>query len=225
VLYNGERMARSLTFYQIYYEDSQLGELYPFAKPFKNETLTPYFENSVIAQLVPQCDTDLISVCSWKLRAKRIDCSRQLLNRPLEYERIVNEDYDIAVLTPRSSSHKALHMAAHWHKEAWVNAINDLRGFIKVPKEVTTAIYENHFIATRSVYAAYVADCLSPVMQYARDRSAYYADSGYVRRKTPEEAARYMELTGRKDWPILPFILERLFSIWIEGQKLKIVNI
>jgi hypothetical protein len=226
VLSKGERMAaeRTLNFYQIYYDDSQLAELYPFAIPYKNETLHTSFENSVIQTLVPQSTADLISVCSWRLRQKREDMW-VLKDKGLSYEKITKEDYDVAVLTPRSPSHKPLHMASMWHGKAWDDAISDLRSFIKIPRELSKAIYENHFIATRSVYHAYVADCLSPVMEYCRTREVYYADSGYARRKTPEERDRYYHTTGRRDWPIMPFILERLFSIWIHGKQLKIINL
>jgi len=46
VFYNGEGMAKTLEFYQIYFEDGQLKHLYPFAIPYKNTDLTLYFENS-----------------------------------------------------------------------------------------------------------------------------------------------------------------------------------
>jgi len=39
-------------FYQIYYHDSQIEKLYPFAIPYFNETLTIFFENSVIKDVV-----------------------------------------------------------------------------------------------------------------------------------------------------------------------------
>jgi hypothetical protein len=215
---------KTLDFYQIYYDDTQLTELYPFSIPYKNTTLTPYFENSVIAEIVPKSDSDYVGVCSWRLAKKREDMW-VLKDKSLTYEKIVNTDFDIAVLTPRSSSHKALCMASVWHGKAWDDAINDLRSFIKIPKEVTTAIYENHFIATRTIYHAYVTDCLSPAMEWVRDRDVYYADSGYARRKTQEERDAYYNRTGNKDWPILPFILERLFSIWIEGKGFKLINL
>ena len=64
-------MDNEISFFQIYYNDSQLTELYDFAIPYKNLTLTPYFENSVIAELVPKCQSKKIAVCSWRLREKR----------------------------------------------------------------------------------------------------------------------------------------------------------
>lgn len=215
---------KTLDFYQIFYEDWQQDHIYPFATPYKNETLTPFFENSVIAKLVPQSSADLISVCSWRLKEKRNDMFR-LTDKSLSYEKITNEDFDVAILTPRSASHKPLLMASAWHGKAWDDALNDLRNFIKVPKEVSRAIYENHFIATKEVYHEYVNKCLLPCMDYIRDRSVYFEDSGYARRKTPEEREKYTKTTGLSDWPIAPFILERLFSIWVEGKGFKLINL
>jgi hypothetical protein len=214
----------TLDFIQIIYDDEQLSELYPFAAYYKNETLTPYFENSVIKDLVPACESDLISICSWRLKKKRNDMWR-LTDKTLTKEKILQSDFDIAILTPRSASHQALLMASNWHGESWDKAISDLRNFIKVPKEVTHAIYENHFIATKEIYHEYVHTCLTPCIEYIADRPIYHTDSGYAKRKTPSERKRYTEITGRLDWPIAPFILERLFSIWIEGKGFKIINL
>jgi hypothetical protein len=215
---------RTLSFIQIIYDDEQLSELYPFAAYYKNETLTPYFENSVIKDLVPALESDLISICSWRLKKKRNDMWR-LTDKTLTKEKILRSDFDIAILTPRSASHQALLMASNWHGESWDKAIADLRNFIKIPKEVTHAIYENHFIATKEIYHEYVSTCLIPCIAYMESRELYLADSGYSKRKTPEERRRYTEITGRLDWPIAPFILERLFSIWIEGKGFKIINL
>lgn len=221
----------TLDFFQIYYDHSQLEKLYPFAIPYHNEKLTPYFENSVIADLVPKSDADLVSVCSWRLMQKRGDMFR-LKDKTLTLDKIFNTEFDIAVLTPRSPNHQPLSMAAQWHGEAWINGFHDMSMFlyrelkIRVPEELTHTIYENHFIAKRSIYTDYISKCLNPVIHYMEalgESSIYMADSGYARRKNEEERKRYTERTGRKDWPIAPFLLERLFSIWIEGKGYKVI--
>jgi hypothetical protein len=219
-------MARSLEFYQIYYRDEQKANLYDFAIPYFNETITDYFENSVIASVVPMAEADLVSVCSWKLKYKRMDRAMHLKGKiDLKREEIESADFDIAVLTPVSSSHKALHMAKNWHGEPWIKAIEALREFIKVPHELNHPIYENHFIATREIYVDYVNSCLAPCMDFIRNRTEFFEDSGYAKRKTSEEVKAYQQKSGRKDWPIAPFILERLFSIWINSKNFKLINL
>jgi hypothetical protein len=216
---------KTLDFFQIYYADEQREHLYPFAIPYKNERLTPYFENSVIAELVPKSEADYISVCSWRLKEKRNDRIMQLKDTSLSYEKIVEKDFDVAVLTPVSKSHQALHMAKHWHGEPWINAIDKLKDFIKVPRELSTIIYENHFIARKEIYHEYVHRVLLPCLNFMSLHSVFYADADYAKRKTEIERERYKQNSGRADWPIAPFILERLFSIWIEGKGFRIVNV
>lgn len=217
-------MAKSLNFVQIYFKDEHKKEIYDFATPYLNTILTPYFENSVISELVPNCDADYVSVCSWRLKKKRGDMFR-LEDKTLTKEKIVNSEFDVAILTPRSPSHDALGMAVHWHGKAWVDAINDLKSFIKIPNKLNHVIYENHFVARREIYFDYVHSMLRPCIDYMQSNDIYFADAGYAKRKTAEEAEEYRKLTGRNDWPIAPFVLERLFSIYINGKKLNVVNI
>jgi hypothetical protein len=219
-------MARSLDFIQIYYREEQKSEMYDFAIPYLNETLTPYFENSVISDLVPKSNADLISVCSWRLRKKRTDRAMQLRGATdLSEDKIIHSDFDVAVLTPVSSSHQALLMAEQWHGEVWVKAINKLREFIKIPRELKHPIYENHFIATKEIYHDYVNHCLVPTMAFVSGHSEFFDDSGYAKRKTAEERNAYFLATGKMDWPIAPFILERLFSTWINDKGLNIIKL
>lgn len=214
-------MASELDFYQIYYREEQQKEFYPFAIPYYNEKLTDYFENSVISELVPKSDAKRISVCSWRLRAKRKGLFR--VAEEIDYQSLI-DDYDVAILTPRSPSHKPLFMANIWHGKAWTNAIAELRKFIKVPKELKHIIYENHFVADSSLYKSYVTDCLNPCIDFMSTRSVFFADANYVSRKSAQEVADFRAKTGRNDWAIAPFILERLFAIWINDKGFKVVN-
>lgn len=230
----------SLDFYQIYYQDEQLKECYDFATPCRNDALTDFFENHVIANLVPKSSADFISVCSWRLRKKRLDglCPIILNNDiTLSKEKILSHEFDIANLRPFSKSHRMLANARLWHggskhNYAWENAEEELRTIINIPVEVATPIYENHFIARKEIYHQYVSECLIPVMAFMREKEVFKADSGYAEKKERdrdgkgiEAVKRYRELTGRNDWPIAPFILERLFSIWIKNKDFKIINL
>lgn len=214
-------MDSEIAFYQIYFKEDQKTELYNFAIPHFNETVTDYFENSVIADLVPKAESKRISVCSWRLKQKRGQGIR--LNKELTREALI-DDYDVAILTPRSPSHKPLYMASIWHGKAWDNAIKELKKFIKIPAEVKHSIYENHFVASSDVYKDYVKVCLLPVMEFMSTRPVFFAPSGYAKKKSVQEVEEYKKKTGKNDWPIAPFVLERLFSIWVNSMNLKIVN-
>lgn len=223
---------KTLNFFQIYYDDAQKDSLYDFSTPYKNETLTDYFENEVISRLVPNSQADLISVCSWRLKQKRGDCYR-LPDKTLTKEKILNADFDVAILTPRHPNHKPLLMAHEWHGKAWDDAFTVLKEFLKsdlntiVPDELTHTIYENHFIAKAEIYKRYVKEYLLPCMAFIDSvQGVFKADAGYLSKKrNTNEVKAYQEKSGRQDWPITPFILERLFSIYCEGKGFKIISL
>lgn len=218
----------NLDFIQIIYDQVQAEHCYPFARIHKNETLTPYFENSVIKHLVPDCAADRIGICSWRLAQKRGDMFR-LLDKTLTYQKLIDNEYDIAILTPRSPTHKPLFMASQWHFPNWDEPFNVFKKFlrtdlgIKVPNELSWAIYENHFIAKREIYHDYVRNCLTPAIDFIGSNELFLSDAGYSKRKSATERQNYFESTGRRDWPIAPFILERLFSIYCEGKNFKTI--
>jgi hypothetical protein len=226
---------RRIEFYQIYYKLEQADKFYPFAIPYFNPSITPYFENSIIANIVPKSSADLIAVCSWRLRQKRGEAStpRELNGDvTLTEEKILNADFDIAILTPRKRNHQPLFKAELWHGSVWVEAFNVFKKFLKtigivVPEELDIAIYENHFIAKREIYQRYVSEALIPAMAFMDSKEVFLRDSNYVnlKRRNMPEVTEYLQKSGRNDWPIAPFVLERLFSLWIYNKGFNIINL
>lgn len=227
----------TVDFLQIYWKDEQITKLYDFGTPYRNEVLTKYFENSVIADLVPSINEDLIGIASWRLREKRNDSSTEgILKRAhghtdLTLERILAHEFDIAVLTPRNNLHDMLNAAIGYHGIAWVEAFTVFKRYlrsahnIRVPEKLDNCIYENHFIAKREIYHEYVDKILKPAMEYMETEPIYQTSADYAKRKRAHEVDEYRQKTGLQDWCIGVFILERLFSIWIHGKKFKLVNL
>lgn len=219
-----------LDFWQIYFKDEQKTELYDFATPHKNEGVTDWFENAVICDLVPKSEADYISVCSWRLKQKREmgSCPFILKDTSLSEAKILAQDFDIAILRPFSKGHQSLRLSSNWHGTAWDIGLQELKKVIKVPQEITTPIYENHFIARKEIYKDYVNNQLKPTIDFmASKMDVFGADSGYINklRHEPERIKDYQQKSGRKDWPISVFLLERLFSLWIENKDFKIINL
>jgi hypothetical protein len=217
----------TLDFIQIIYEEYQREHCYPFATVYKNEVCTPFFENYVIADLVPASNAEYISVVSWRLKQKRGDMFR-LVDKTLSIDRIMEQSFDVAILTPRG--HKdILTKIYHWHPvDATRSAIEEFENFIHFPETVKHAIYENHFIARADIYKEYVNDCLIPAIEFMKERPVFLKGSGYITRKRGaelEHAVKLLSLWGLKDYPMAPFILERLFSIWIDKKDVKIINL
>lgn len=212
---------RALQFMQIHYEWHQLDELYPFTtNAIFNPDLTEFFENDIIASHIPgvQDCIDIVGICSWRLKAKRQDSIRT--KGPLTEETLRTMDYDVAILTPRSNNHRPLEAAKTWHYPHWTPAIERLRDLIKIPQEVTHTIYENHFVADRELYQDYVLRYLRPAIAFMKENpDVFRAPSGYAKYKTEAERLIIKEKIGLDDWPIGVFVLERLFSIYLQNEK------
>lgn len=181
---------KQIDFWQIIYDERQQNNCYPFSTIYRNNVLTPFFENSTICELVPTSTAQYIAVCSWRLREKRQQGWTPILlgNSDLTLERIENNDFDIAILCPFDSEHKVMECAKAWHGEVWTDAINALREFIHIPDELEgNAIYQNHFIARKEIYQSYVSECLAPAISFMRDREVFFRASGYIKKKRDQK--------------------------------------
>jgi hypothetical protein len=138
--------------------------------------------------------------------------------------------FDVAVLTPHSPSHQPLAMAVNWHGKAWSDALQAFKPFLarfgSVPEELKHSIYENHFIAKKEIYQDYVKNWLIPAIEFIGEEPVFFAPSGYTQKKRDsEEISRVHRLLKSNDWPILPFILERLFSFYLNNKNLNVIKI
>lgn len=222
----------SLSFFQIFWDDSQLPSLYPFAKPYRNETLTPFFENTVIGEVVPKTKADKIAVCSWALRQKYRTFSVPPVGE-ITLERLMGE-YDVFAFTKNTNAHQMLAAMDSWHKGS-----RDILQLIcaeirlKFPSEVEKPIYQNAFCATSEIYKAYVKEALIPamyVMSFNEEiRKLCWQDSNYYKlkdfNKDSDFAKRVKKYLGTDYCPLHTFLLERLFSVWIHGKGLKIITV
>lgn len=236
-------MSKSLDFYQIVYKEEQRASCYPFSKIYFNEILTDSFENDVICKLVPESNADYIGVASWRLKQKRGESSTPIVlnhDTTLTEEKILAQDFDIAILTPRWAGFRYLYMAANWHGKSWDDAFSVFYdGFLRpngisVPKnfqeldgeDCRYPIHENHFIANAEIYQYYIRAVLRPAIDFCASQEVFRMDSGYIHKKRDaQEIQEYQKKSGRSDWPIQAFILERLFSIWINDKNFKVINL
>lgn len=223
-------MAETISFTQIYWDDSQLAQMYPFATPYKNETLTPFFENSIIAEVVPKTTADRIAVCSWNLRQKHRAFSIPPIGE-ITLERLLG-DYDVFAFTKNTNQHQALAAMNVWHPGS-----RELLGRIcggagvKFPNEVEKPIYQNAFCAKGEIYKAYVKEALIPAMEVMEQDPLIaiecWQDSQYYKLKEPNAAfsQRVKKYLGTDFCPMHTFLLERLFSVWIHGKGLNIITV
>jgi len=211
---------------QIYYKDEQKAACYPFSDLYFNDSLTIFFENSPIKKLVMETEADKIGVCSWKLREK----FRMNVCRPRELtEEVINTDYDVLSFTCNTKYHKMLGAADIWHKgfRTSLTKIMDSIGQ-RCPGEVKQPIYQNAFMAKREIYQDYVKNWLSPAMDVMINdpeiNKMVTVDSNYsnLAKKDAADANYLKEKIGMPYYPLAPFLLERLFSIYVQTKRINV---
>lgn len=219
----------SAKLFQIYYEDSQKSQMFPFAIPHYNESLTIFFENEVIHTLVMAENCKKIAVCSWKLREKlRWFIGRK---RPLTQE-LLESDYDVLSFTKNTKYHRMLDNADAWHpgfKEIFKKILDAIN--VPMPPEVKTPIYQNHFSARIDVYRDYVSSYLVPAMEImandkeinvlAMQNSNYSELNGAGCAKSED----LQKKIGVPYYPLAPFLLERLFSVFVHNKKINVTHL
>lgn len=217
---------RKHDFYQIYWDEGQLPNLFPFAKPYKNEGLTPFFENDVIRKLVPVSTSDKIAVCSHALRQKIGNGIP--LKEPFT-EDTLKRDFQVLYLGRRSPEERMIWRLDQWHPGAGAILFKIFEKLgIPRPSEPKNPIYQNHFVAERSIYQDYVGQFLIPAMDLMENDEEIHAlvnvDSGYYKLKPPfgDFAKRVKHFLGTDYAPLHAFILERCFSCWINPKPIKV---
>ncbi|HEU5290540.1 MAG TPA: hypothetical protein VFU05_07870 [Cyclobacteriaceae bacterium] len=214
---------------QIYYHESQKEFIYPFAKPFFNNDLTIFFENSVIKDLVMQSKAEKIGVCSWKLTQKlRWNIGKPQLKEHIT-EEVINSEYDVLPFTRNSKHHTMLGAAENWHPNFRSTLAKILEKLgISMPEEVKIPIYQNAFMAKLEIYQDYVKSYLSPAMDMIQNDPEIYldavVDSNYtaLAKKDAADSDYLEQKIGLRYYPLAPFLLERLFSIYIHNKKINV---
>lgn len=211
---------------QIYYKDEQKAACYPFSELYFNDSLTIFFENTPISKLVMETKAEKVGVCSWKLREKM----RTNVCRPRELtEDVINTDYEVLSFTCNTKYHKMLAAAEIWHK-GFRPALEKVCESIgqKCPGEVRSPIYQNAFMARTEIYQDYVKNWLNPAMEAMTNDPELNAmvktDSNYsnLNKRDAASPERLQELIGMPFYPLAPFILERLFSIYVHNKRINV---
>lgn len=220
---------KTATLFQIYYRAEHLDQLYSFATPYFNYGLTIFFENSVIKELVTTSDAPKIGVCSWKLKKKlSYNIGKPQLPDHIT-EELINSDYELLPFTRNSKHHQMLAAAEQWHPgfKAMLSQILDYLQ-INMPSEVKTPINQNHFMARSDIYKDYVKRYLSPAMWLMKNEPSIHKmvmqDSNYtaLAREDAASPAYLQDKIGVPYYPMAPFLLERLFSIYVHNEKIKV---
>lgn len=220
-------MAAELT--QIIYKEEQRAECYPFANVYFNDKLTIFFENEVIKEVVRNTKADKVGVCSWKLRQKQrwnVPKSREITQELLE------SDYEVLSFTRNTHHHQMLYAAERWHPGFMEVMTKIVTGIGKnMPMEVKNPIYQNSHSSKTQIYKYYVSNYLIPAMGLIENdpeiNKMAMTDSNYSQlAKNSAVTPEYlMDKIGVIYYPLCPFLLERLYSIFIHNEKVNVTYI
>lgn len=210
---------------QLYYEDSQKVHCYPFADLHFTGGLTIFYENYWIEKFVREAKTEKIAVCSWRLKEKL----RTYIGipRPITQE-VLETDYDVMTFTRNTKYHQMLEFARAKHpgfKEAFTKILQKIG--VTEPHEVKIPIYQNHHCSRTEIYKDYVKNYLTPAMDCIKNDKEVNAlamsNSMYTTMQTRDVSSEYlMQQIGVPFYPLAPFLLERLFSVYVHNKRLNV---
>jgi hypothetical protein len=198
--------------------------------PYLNQGLTPHFENSVIVDLYR--DEQLFGddlwggVLSWAFRRKNPVARRA----------------DMALAVAQLKEYPVVSFYPHFARRGPVHNMFGVRihgpGFADLCREVFKAVglpfpgkhiapsrvvYNNAFLADFEIYSHYIEDALIPAMAYLDAHpERFMIDSGYHKKTRADIRARLEKYLGVPFYPMHPFILERLFSTWLQANKVPV---
>lgn len=211
---------------QIYYAEEQKNKCFPFADLHFNTSLTVFFENAVIKDVVLSTKADKIAVVSWKLKEKL----RWYIGRPRELTlELLETDFEVMSFTKNTKYHNMLAAANAWHP-GFLTTFDKILSKIGVsrPGEVKIPIYQNSHCTKTSIYKDYVQTYLSPAMEVMENdpeiRKLCYQDSRYS--DLTHQTADHLEgKIGIRYYPMHPFLLERLFSVYVHNKRLNVTHL
>lgn len=210
--------------HQIYFNEASKANCFDFTNHYENKRCTPYFENSVILDLIEQGEhkkAEYFGVLSHSWNSKTHMASNwTILNKEALIESI--NGYDLLSFNRHSQQTHILNFAEAKHpgfKQA-IKLIFDRIGFKYTETQKTRhVIYSNHFILKSEMYEQYVNELLKPAIEVMEDREFYdlqkilWRDSGYYKKAHMSESLR--NSIGKPYYPYHTFLCERFISLWL----------
>lgn len=236
--------------YQIYYDDSQKDNLINGLIPYKNKELKVYFENEVIKTIIEHHiinNTFDKGSCNFGFFSHDFKNTRDMFrgqrgNFELEKAERLLKEYDIVSFSYRRRKVDLVKQANIWHhpennkayhkrknKDLFIEILELTCSTLSIPfnpsYKYENLVYENTFICRGSFMLDYFNEVLRPIIDLLEIESIFGGqlyelmsiDSGY-RKQLPLKAQKEI---GFSYYPMFPFVLERLMSIWMKEKKYK----
>ena len=201
--------------YQIYYDDKSYDSIHAECLPLLNNKLTIHFENSVLVDAHKEgltqesVYTGILSHSFWN---KNKHAHKNL-------EQI--KDADLYSFFGVHKKENYYTNAERWHKgftEDLANLCEEL-GLKFDLRKTRFVVYQNAFIAKEWVWDMYINGALIPAIHILNTKMKREAlrDSKYIKNARMSETL--MNKIGLPYYPMAPFLLERLMSVWLDNNK------
>ncbi len=221
-----------INIYQIYYDEKSKHNCYPQYHHYYNKQCSPFFENSIIVDLInnnAHCAGEYFGVWSHAFKSK-VD-QRQIFT-PEKFERFVlSNKAEVFSAHRYHSKHVPAVLAQKYHPnfisilQRILDKINYKTDLFKPARFV---IYSNHFIAQKCVYEDYVTSLLAPAMEVMSNdeeiKKLIWKNSKYKGHGLLPDHLR--PVFGVDFYPYHTFICERLIMLYLNNNpNIKCLNL
>lgn len=217
--------------FQIYYDDSQEKGL--LFQPYKNEGLTPFFENSVFEKLHHQgmlCEGDLCGVLSWRFNRK-VRVGPHVT--PERVQAYADSGVKVLGFQPEylKTKHNPFKAGDGWHRGLRPTFSEMCKIILqKIGHEIDmnyirkgAVIYSNYFLCHPDIMEEYLDRWLLPAMEVMREdegiKNMIWQDAKYYRSKEPKIRKILQKHLKTTYYPCHTFILERFFTAFLQKNS------
>lgn len=208
-------------------------------------------ENKVILDNIEKLDAEYVAVWSWRHFDKITGYSQDgSYQKSLGKEALVdwliltleNESPDIVGFHRHLNKYHKLHLltmadrfhpVSHKPKVTFTDVLKILLNQagiknIRLNKEFDFVTLMNYQVVKKDLYLRYIEEMLRPVINVMMDKDNkelqpyLFSDSNY--KGSAKNEGTLMKIGGQPHYTMHSFLLERLFTIWMNGKGFKFIN-
>lgn len=207
----------NLSIFSICYREEQACEYEKYFNAISTKEERSYlFEYNCILDIMKKELGEYTGVFSWKFPFKT-----GIFKKKLEWIVENNPDYDIYIFSRDIFKGNYLKFTERFHPD-FKSICHPICKELGIEyKEPSFVVYSNFFIARTEIYRKYVDEVVIPVISLfeGKYKDLVWEDAKYINGLKGEELLKY---TGLEFYPYHTFVLERMFSLWIENKGYKI---
>lgn len=209
---------------QVYFDEQSKSNCLDNVELIYNDKCTPYFENKIIVDNIDKNTEDYFGVFSPHFKYKILPVAG--MSR-MSYEYIKTQlDSDVISFFKHHRTKNMIKQAEEYHPRFTIGMellLSAIGVDLNLNLDTRFIVYQNHFVAKKEVYNDYVENWLKPAIVAMEDKdnselqNILWQDSNYHKKKNMSD--RLKRDLGVNYYPYHTFILERLFSLYLNKNK------